>query len=203
MASYLSESTSHSLINRVALRDEMAWRQFAELYTPLVYRWARQCGVQTSDAADLVQEVFTAVARNIDRFRHDRPDSTLRGWLWTITRNQVRLFYRRGKVRPTAIGGSDAHHFFHQHPAQDSSWSDLVEQAEEPAGFDSHTSLVHRAVQVIRGDFQPHTWQVFWSVVVEGRSLGEVAEQFGLTLNAARQAKFRVLCRLQNELDRS
>lgn len=160
----------------------------------------RQCGLQSSDAADVVQEVFAAVARTINSFRHDQPDATLRGWLWTITRNQVRLYFRRLKERPAAVGGSTANHFFRQQPADEPS-SVLIEQDEAPTGFDAQASLVHRAVQLMRRDFQPQTWQAFWRLVVDGCSVAEVAEQLGLTPGAVRQAKFRVLTRLQSELE--
>jgi RNA polymerase sigma-70 factor (ECF subfamily) len=194
MPSQLSSSTSTGLLERVQQRDADAWRRLAKLYSPLVYRWARQCGLQSNDAADVVQEVFAAVARNIDRFRHDQPQSSFRGWLWTIARNQVRLHFRRGKERPETMGGSDANYFFQQQP-------ELVEREGEPAGFDSHASLVHRAIKLVRSDFQPQTWQAFWRLVVEGESATEIGADLGMSAAAVRQAKYRVLCRLQDELD--
>ncbi len=53
-----SSSTSTSLLGRVKSRDPDAWERFVKLYSPLVYRWARQVGLQESDASDLAQEVF-------------------------------------------------------------------------------------------------------------------------------------------------
>ncbi len=41
--------------------DQRAWRRFVDLYTPLLFYWARRVGLQESDAADLVQEVFTVL----------------------------------------------------------------------------------------------------------------------------------------------
>jgi RNA polymerase sigma-70 factor (ECF subfamily) len=200
MASLDSLSTSTTFLDRVRQRDTEAWSRFAELYSPLVYRWARQSGLQSSDAADVVQEVFTAVARTIGSFQNDGPTASLRGWLWTITRNQVRLHFRRLKDRPAAVGGSTANHFFGQQPADEAS-SVLIEHGVAPASFDAQASLVHRAVQLMRQDFQPQTWQAFWRLVVDGCSVAEVAEQLGLTPGAVRQAKFRVLTRLQSELE--
>jgi RNA polymerase sigma-70 factor (ECF subfamily) len=196
MSTQLSSSTSTGLLERVKERDADAWCRLARQYTPLVYRWARQCNLQSSDAADVVQEVFTAVTRNIDSFRHELPESSFRGWLWTITRNQVRLHYRRNKVRPEALGGSDAIHLFQHH-------ADHADSESEPSGFKSHASLVHRAVQLIRGDFQPQTWQAFWRLTIDGASATEIGAELGMTPAAVRQAKYRVLCRLQDELDRS
>src|SRR5947209_2872310 len=34
-------------------RDEAGWREFVDLYTPLVYGYARKQGLQDADAADL------------------------------------------------------------------------------------------------------------------------------------------------------
>jgi RNA polymerase sigma-70 factor, ECF subfamily len=186
--------TSTSLLCRVQQHDELAWERLAKLYTPLVYRWARQCGLQADDAADVIQEVFAAVAGHIESFRHDEADHTFRGWLWTITRNQVRLYFRRLERVALGQGGSDANHFLLQQP-------DLLDSDEEPAGFDSRRSLVHRAVELIRDDFQPQTWQAFWRQVVEGQPSTEVAADLAMTPAAVRQAKYRVLCRLQEELD--
>src|SRR5438445_6391414 len=52
-------TTSTSLLGRLRQPGErQAWQRFTELYTPLLYYWARRLGMQPSDAADLVQEVF-------------------------------------------------------------------------------------------------------------------------------------------------
>lgn len=181
------------MIERVRERDPEAWRRLARLYTPLVYRWARQCDLQASDAADVAQEVFTAVARNIDSFRHDHSEASFRGWLWTITRNQVRLHYRRSKDRPEARGGSTANFLLDQHPEEDG--------PSEPDALNEEASLVHRAVALLKADFQPRTWQAFWRMVVDEESASEVGEELGMTPSAVRQAKYRVLCRLQAELE--
>src|SRR5688572_4263442 len=101
-------STSSSLIDRVQARDAEAWRRLAHIYGPLVYRWTQKAGLQESDAADVSQEVFRAVASHVTEFRRDRPDATFRGWLWTITRNKIHDFFRRRAGEPEARGGSDA-----------------------------------------------------------------------------------------------
>jgi RNA polymerase sigma-70 factor (ECF subfamily) len=193
MPSTFSGSTSTGLIERVRDRDADAWRRLARLYTPLVYRWARQCDLQSSDAADVAQDVFASVARSIDQFRHDRPEASFRGWLWTITRNQIRLHYRRSQQRPEALGGSAASFLFDQHPEEDG--------PSEPVGFNAEASLVHRAVQLVRADFQPQTWRAFWRMAVDGATAAEVGAELGMTPAAVRQAKYRVLCRLQEELE--
>ncbi|HEX8200569.1 MAG TPA: sigma factor [Isosphaeraceae bacterium] len=52
-------------------RDERAWAEFLEIDTPLIRRLALRRGLQEADVADLVQEVFRAVAGAIGRFDPD------------------------------------------------------------------------------------------------------------------------------------
>lgn len=64
-----SHTTRSSLLSRARLADPEAWRRLTTLYGPLVYRWARQSGMQPDDAADVMQEVFQAVTLNLAKFR--------------------------------------------------------------------------------------------------------------------------------------
>lgn len=190
-----SSSTSISLIDRIRRGDGNAWQRFADIYAPLVYGWARSGGLQPNDAADITQEVFRTVSTKIDDFGRDREQPRFRGWLRAITRNQVRLHYRRGSSRPSAIGGSDAQQQLAEIPDVD-----LPEDESDAAR--ERQVVLHRTLRVIRDDFEPATWQAFWGMVVEGLPAPELAESLGLTAVAVRQAKYRVLCRLREELDR-
>src|SRR2546429_459226 len=104
----LSGSTSPSLLARARANQPAAWEQLVDLYAPLVYHWCRRAALGPEDTADVFQEVFRAVARNLSDFRREREGDTFRGWLRTITRNKVRDHYRRHQEGPQAIGGTDA-----------------------------------------------------------------------------------------------
>lgn len=190
----LADGTSSSLIARVQRRDAEAWEVLARLYGPLVYAWARQRSLQDQDAADVVQEVFQSVARAIDRFDDGQPGSTFRGWLWTITRNAIRQHARVRARQAVAVGGTDAQQRMQALPQA----TDDDREPDPPAG---RSALVHRALRLIRDEFEPATWQAFWSMTIDGRAAGEVAEELRLTPGAVRQAKYRVLCRLRELLE--
>lgn len=81
-------STSSGLIERARTRTPDSWERLTDLYGPLVYGWARRSGLRAEDAADVMQEVFLAVSRNLAGFRHG-PSDTFRGWLWTIMQAAV------------------------------------------------------------------------------------------------------------------
>ncbi len=191
--SQVSEGTSTSLIGRVKRRDADAWSVMARLYGPLVYGWARQCGLQDQDAADVVQEVFQSVARAIDGFDHDGDGSTFRGWLWTIARNAVRQQARRRARQPEALGGTDANNRWREVP-------EIAENATDPSGTNVQAMLAHRAIRIIQQEFEPRTWEAFWRTTVDGQSAAEIANELGMTPQAIRQAKYRVLCRLREVL---
>ncbi len=190
--------TSASLLLRVRGLDADAWIRLSSLYGPVVYGWCRRGGLQDNDAADAVQDVFRSVFQGISEFR-GAPDgvagSSFRGWLWTITRNQIRLFYRRQGNVPQAVGGTDAQVRF---AAQSDALNDST---EEPDAELTRRQILHRAVDLVRGDFNETTWQAFVRVALQGHSIPDVAAELGLTDNAVRQAKFRVLRRLREELD--
>jgi RNA polymerase sigma-70 factor (ECF subfamily) len=83
--------TRPSLLVRIRdVGDREAWRQFVEVYAPLVYKFARRRGLQDADAADLTQEVLQAVAGASKRLVYDPDRGTFRAWLYTVARNKLR-----------------------------------------------------------------------------------------------------------------
>ncbi len=195
MPTSAASSTSASLIERVRKLEPDAWLRLSKLYSPLVYRWCRRAGLQDSDAADVVQETFRAVAIGIQRFRHEQPGDSFRGWLWTIAKNKLHDHFRRCAARPGALGGSDAHSRLLQIPDADSAASD------DGGQFDSTSSLAHRALELVRNEFEERTWQAFLRIVVGGERPADVAADLGMTFGAVCTAKWRVLRRVRQELD--
>lgn len=188
--------TSASLLDRAKARDPDAWRKLVDLYAPFVYTWCRRWGVEPGDARDLVQEVFQAVAVHLARFRHDQPGATFRGWMWTIAHNAARKYFiARGK-RPEVIGGTDMHLRLGQVPAASAAQDETAEDAPPPG---EDVLCMRRALEMIRGDFQPQTWQAFWRNAIDGQPPGEVARELGLTKAAVRQARYRVFVRLREQ----
>ena len=189
-------STSSSLIRRVKARDTGAWQRLVQLYTPMVYGWARRGGLNDSDAADVSQEVFQTLVAKIDQFQRDQTGTSFRGWLWKITQNQVRLHFRKRTNEPDGVGGTDAAMQFQQLP-------DFFESAEEPSAEAARTQLVHRTLRLIRNDFSQQVWDLFWRQAVEGESAADIASELEIPAKNIRQAKYRVLCRLREELEGS
>ncbi len=52
---------------------------------------------------------------------------------------------------------------------------------------------------MVKAEFEPRTWQMFWLTAIEGRSPVDIAAALGVSPAAVRMAKSRVLHRLKEE----
>ena len=69
--------TRASLILRLPNADDVAaWEEVLSIYSPLVRRLAISQGMQAADADDLVQIVFSAMSRSVEKWL-DRSDRGL------------------------------------------------------------------------------------------------------------------------------
>jgi len=186
------ESLSSCVLGQVKAKDPQAWTRMVNLYGPMIYRWARKAGLQPADSADIVQEVFRAVAMYIAELDTDRPTEGFRGWLWQIARTKLADHFRKQASAPTE--GEDAFEATVAHEPELPDPDDLKTPSPDVA-------MVHRVLQTIRPDFEDSTWDAFWQMTVQNRSAAEAAEALQMSKSAVRQAKYRVLKRLRHELD--
>ena len=188
-------STSRSLLADAQLAVPAAWERVVRLYAPLVAYWCRKWGVAEQDIGDVLQEVFSAVAGHLDRFRKERLGDTFRGWLSTIARNKVRDHFRARAGEPAAAGGTEATRQLQQIPNPTAD-----DELPEVADHVLVDNLLRKALESIRGEFHERTWQAFLGTVVEGRAAADVAADLDMKPGAVRVAKSRVLLRLRREL---
>jgi RNA polymerase sigma-70 factor (ECF subfamily) len=185
-----SPSTRPSLLLRIRdPSDHEAWRRFVALYGPLVYRFARSRGLQDADAADLTQLVFQAVAKEIQRLDYDPRRGTFRGWLFTVTRNQLHKHFERARrtIRP---GGEEIENVEAIKPSsadeEEARWQEEYER-----------QLFQLACDRVRAEVEDSSWQAFWRTAVEGQAPQEVGRALGMSVGAVYTAKSRVLSRLR------
>ena len=188
-----ADPTSLTLLLRAKAREPEAWQRLVTLYSPLVIYWCRQTKLPESDLPDVVQEVFAAVASSLSKFRADREGVTFRGWMRGITRHKLQDHFRRCREGERGEGGSDVLRLLGELPAP----APDVELSESPAEL---AGLYHRALTLVQSQFEQRTWQAFWQVTIENRTPTEVASQLGITPNAVRKAKSRILRCLKDQL---
>lgn len=182
-------STRASLILRLADgRDAESWGQFVEIYAPLVFQLACRRGLQQADAADVTQEVLSAVSRAMSRGQYAAGKGTFRGWLLTIARNEVNTALAGRQRREAAGGGTTAQLDLAALPAPDeaAAWETDYQQR-----------LFAWAAERVKEEVQPATWRAFERTAIDRASGDAVAAELGMTIAAVYLAKSRVMKRLR------
>jgi RNA polymerase sigma-70 factor (ECF subfamily) len=181
--------TPVTLLQRLCRQpDPETWRRFVDLYSPLLHRFALRIGVPSSDAADLVQDVFVALVPLMASFQYD-PSNSFWRFLTTILRNKWRDRLRAAAVRPVVVGSDQL-----PEPA------DECDPAEVLGREEYQRMLVGRALQLMQSEFEATTWRACLEHGVNGRPAAEVAAELGVTVNAVYLATSRVLRRLRTDL---
>ena len=189
-------TTSESLLFRlqqggqdqVQHTDQEAWEEFVALYTPLMFFWARKMGLDQASAADLVQEVMARVFQKLPQFRYDRSGS-FRGWLRKVTLNRYR------ELRRLKSHGES--------PASRSMIENMlpVEVAESTWDIDYARLLVGQAMEEMRDDFAPATWEALVRVIQQHEKIEEVSSQSGVSTWTIYSARSRMMRRLREQLE--
>jgi RNA polymerase sigma-70 factor (ECF subfamily) len=178
------------VVRQAQAEDPLAWQRLVALCYPLVGYWARRAGLQPHDRDDLCQEVFRSVARRLAGFRPDGDGGGFRGWLWTITRNKLRDFFRLRRRQFLPPGGDGGRLL------------DLADRPPEPEdpGPGAADPVVRRALEVLHTEFEERTRLAFWRSAVEEQPAADVGAGLAMSATAVRQARSRVLRRLRQEL---
>ena len=180
-------STPISLLQRLSEEPQsLDWQRFVNLYTPLIFYWARRSGLQPDDAEDLVQDVFTSLLKGLGGFKYDR-NKSFRAWLRTVTLNKWRDRSRRAQRRLITVPLGDG----------DTQAPEPIDHSEQ----EYYSSLIKRALELIEPEFQKATWQAFRATALDGETIRNAASQLGMTENAVYIARCRVLKRLSREVE--
>ena len=180
----------------IRLRDNAdadAWSQFVDIYSPLIFSFARRCQLQESDAADLVQEVMGEVAKSISRFEYDPELGKFRSWLYKIAKRTSSRIQQRQLRQPKGTGDSHAVQLLSNHPDQHDDLQQLWDREYQQ-------QLIDWATAQIRDQFREDTWRAFWLTSVEEQPPQEVAKLTGLSVGSVYVAKSRVLKRLAEKI---
>jgi RNA polymerase sigma-70 factor (ECF subfamily) len=190
----IPETRASLLIRLRQPGNQEAWREFASLYEPLIYRLAARKGLQHADAQDLMQDVLVAISKGIDRLEIGEDKGRFRGWLFQIARNLIVNTLEKRQRLVIGSGDSDICERLAQEPA-------LSPHEQTAYILEFRRELFHWASRSIRPEFQPPTWNLFWRTSVEGESIADTARELGLSLGAAYAARCRVLARLRKKIE--
>ncbi len=183
--------TRASLILRLPnAADVEAWDEVVSIYSPLVRRLAIRQGMQSADADDLVQVVFTAISSSVEKWI-DRPDrGGFRAWLLRIARNAAVNLLTRRSTRILADGGDEAILRLTELPAPCSHVS---------SQFDTEyrTTTLQIAAEKVKQEVSDSTWSAFWKTHIEGQTIGNAADELGVSVGTIYVSRSRVIKRLR------
>jgi RNA polymerase sigma-70 factor (ECF subfamily) len=170
-------------------QDDGAWREFMNLYAPLVYGYARKQGLQDADAADLCQDVLGAVAASIHRLDYDPQRGAFRNWLFTLVRRKLANWWTAQERRTPGSGDTATQRLLAQCAEP--------ETAEQEWDADWEQQVFAWACEQVRPTVSEATWQAFRRTAVAGHPASQVAAELGVSIGAVYVARSRVLARLK------
>lgn len=183
--------TRFSLILRLRdVADHAAWDEVLEVYGPLVFRCAKQRGLQAADAEDVVQEVFSAVARSVEQWLNQAQRGRFRSWLLGITRNIAINVLTRAPRGGVGHGGDVGLAELTAMPDPDGANSRLFDREFE-------WQVYHWAASRVRDSVKAVTWEAFHLTHLEGLTAQETADRLGISLGNVYIARSRVMSRLK------
>jgi RNA polymerase sigma-70 factor (ECF subfamily) len=145
--------------------SEQSLRDLYRTYGGELYGFAVNCLGDRGLAEELVQDVFTRVWRNADKFDPER--ATFRTWLYGIARNAVIDSNRRRAVRPSLPA--------HEADADPEALTDSIEQA-----------VLCWQVAAALERLTPEHREVVRLAHFQGLTLREVSEQTGVPLGTVK-----------------
>jgi RNA polymerase sigma factor (sigma-70 family) len=102
--------TRETLIKRVRRqRDEAAWEEFVYYYRGYVYNIARRMGLTHHDAEEIVQTVMVKLWKTLPEFEYDDRKGRFRGWLCTVTGNEVKMLLRSRTTKINRLTPDEQH----------------------------------------------------------------------------------------------
>jgi RNA polymerase sigma-70 factor (ECF subfamily) len=176
------------LLQRLQQTGEKAdWDLLVDLYSTPLFLWACRAGLQGSDAAELVREIFAAMARKLAEYR---PGSTggFRTWVRFLAHAERQRLLREKMV--AARGASAAEPVAPVPAAAEAIW----EGEYLPL-------LLRNAVELLQSEYPAEDWKACVGLTIEGRPASEVGAELGLSPAAVYAAESRVLHRVRQELE--
>ena len=178
---FQNESTRSSVLRAVAdTENEAAWQRLFDLYAGFVFSIARSKGLNDADADDIVQVVFTDLARNLPMFQYDRAKGKFRAYLSGLVNWRVMDKLKVGK-RDTDLKAS----FWEEAKAASSGDDGFAEREWQAAALEE-------ALRRIKPDVRPEHYAAFVASAVEGQDTEAVMRLYGLSRDNLYQIRKRM-----------
>jgi RNA polymerase sigma-70 factor (ECF subfamily) len=186
-----SLTISSTLLIGARSANPNAWVIIVTRYSPKIMTWMLLAGVDSSDAPDLLQDVWRSVLVSLKNFRREKPDDTFRGWLRTITQRRIADYFESRSQQPRHIPLAQL----------ESIQSQKLLTDEITANVSERVKLLQKSMQQVESEVKPTTWLVFQMHVIEEKSVEDVAAILKIPTYSVYTSKSRVIKRLRELLE--
>ena len=181
-----NETTRSSVIRAVAdTENEAAWQRLFDLYAGFIFSIARSKGLKEEDADDVVQVVFSDLARNLPTFQYDRAKGKFRSYLTGLVHWRVMDKLKAGKR------DADLKAAF---------WEEAKGAATDDDGFSERewqAAALEEALRRIKSDVRPEHYAAFVASAVEGQDTESVMKLYGISRDNLYQIRTRLTAKLR------
>ena len=185
-----NETTRSSVIRAVAnTENEAAWQRFFDLYAGFVFSIARSKGLNDTDADDIVQMVFSDLARNLPSFKYDREKGRFRSYLAALVK--WRVIDRLKAVRRDADLKAD---FMEEAKFAATTEDEDFEEREW------QSAAMEETLRRIKPEVRPEHYAAFVASAVEGQDTDVVTKLYGISRDSLYQIRKRLTVKLREKL---
>ena len=185
-----NETTRSSVIRAVAdTENEAAWQRFFDLYAGFVFSIARSKGLNDTDADDIVQMVFSDLARNLPSFKYDREKGRFRPYLAALVK--WRVIDRLKAVRRDADLKAD---FMEEAKSAATTEDEDFEEREW------QSAAMEETLRRIKPEVRPEHYAAFVASAVEGQDTDVVTKLYGISRDSLYQIRKRLTVKLREKL---
>ena len=187
-----NETTRSSVIRAVAdTENEAAWQRIFDLYAGFVFSIARSKGLKEEDADDVVQVVFSDLARNLPTFQYDRAKGKFRSYLTGLVHWRVMDKLKAGK-RDAELKEAFCE--------EAKFWEGVKTAATDDGGFSERewqAAALEEALRRIKSDVRPEHYAAFVASAVEGQDTESVMKLYGISRDNLYQIRTRLTAKLR------
>ena len=185
--SYHDATTRSSVLAAVKdTGDEAAWARFFDLYAGFVFAIARSKGLSSEDADDIVQGVFSELARKMPTFEYDRAKGKFRSYLlglinWRVL-DKLKADRRESELNETYCKKAKF--------AASVDAAAFIEREWQNAAF-------NEALRRLQEEARPNHFAAFVESTVEGIDTETVMRLHGMTRDNLYQIRARFTAKLK------
>jgi RNA polymerase sigma factor (sigma-70 family) len=188
--------TRETLLNRVRRQyDEESWKEFVHYYRGYVYNIASRMGLNHHDAEEVVQDVMVKLWKKLPEFQYDSNKGRFRGWLCTVTANNVKLLWQSKSQKLDRLTPGEREELTtYLREIQ-------AEPSDELAEQEWATYVITMAWDRVQREFGKNEKEAF-EMLSKGAGVDEVSQKLGIATSSVYVYKKRVTDRLKQEVAR-